>query len=295
MPSPKILEGFSQPNAMNKPCPRQSNTVKYLPYRLLTLGLDASYFETNTPSELVATTGLQLARTRATETNVTPSVSYQLTTRDLIKSSYTYTFDTLEGGLDNTTHTVRLGYSRQLTSLDTGSINYRLHIFETQQSPTTITNTPTLGWTRQLTPNTVLSLEAGPRFVDNGSLEPEAHARLEYTYKLAKFAIDYLRSEAVVIGLPGKVELENVTALVEVEPVKLLKVRFEPGYYRTFDGVEPAATVYGFLLSAIYPIKSWLSAHGYYHFAYQKQGGENLSHNVVGLSLDVVYPMRVSP
>ena len=108
-------------------------------------------------------------------------------------------------------------------------------------------------------------------------------------------AIDYVRSEAVVIGRPGKVELESATGLLEVEPLKLLKVRFEPGYYRTFDGVDPTANVYGFLLGAFYPIKSWLTARMNYRFAYQQQGGENLTHSIVTLGLDAVYPVRVAP
>src|SRR6187455_1566282 len=45
---------------------RAALEMKYLPFRLLTLWLNVTYFETNTPSELVPTTGLQLARTRAT-------------------------------------------------------------------------------------------------------------------------------------------------------------------------------------------------------------------------------------
>src|SRR5262249_37063157 len=58
---------------------RAALAVRYLPYRLLTLGLDASYFVTETPSELVPATGLQLGRAKATELNVTPSAAYQIT------------------------------------------------------------------------------------------------------------------------------------------------------------------------------------------------------------------------
>ena len=278
---------------------RAALSVKYLPYHLLTLGLDVAYFETLTPSELVPTTGLQLARTKATEFTVTPWALYQITPLDSVSGSYAYIHDTFEGGTSNTIHRVKLGYARQLTPLDTLGINYRLHVFENEGSPTTITNTPTIGWTRQLTPNTVLTLEGGPRFVDDGpsepSLEPEAHGRIEHTFKQARVALDYVRSEAVVVGRPGKVELENVTGLIEVEPLKLLKIRLEPGYYRTFGGVDPTATVYGFLLSAFYPLQSWLSARLNYRYAHQNQAGDSLNHNIVTLSLDAVYPVRISP
>ena len=280
---------------------RAALEVKYLPFRLLTVSLNVTYFETNTPSELVPTTGLQLARTRATQLAIIPAATYQITSVDTATASYAFFHDTLDGGLDNDTHRVKLGYARQLTALDTGFINYRLHVFENQGNPTTITNTPTLGWKRQLTPNTVLTLEGGPRVVSGGpsfiddTVEPEAHASLEHSFKLAKVALEYHRTEAIVVGRPGKVELESVSGSFEIEPMRLLKLRFQPGYYRTFGGEDPTATVYGFLLGALYPIKSWLTARLDYRFAYQKQADTSLPHNIVTLSLDFVYPVRVAP
>ena len=280
---------------------RAALEMKYLPFRLLTVSLNVTYFETDTPSELVPTTGLQLGRNKSTQLAIIPAASYQITSVDTATASYAFFRDTLVGGLDNDTHRVRLGYARQLTPLDTGFINYRLHVFEAQENPTTITNTPTLGWKRQLTPNTVLTLEAGPRFVSGGpsfvddTVEPEAYASLEHSFKLAKVALEYHRTEAVVVGQPGKVELESVTGSFEIEPVKLLKLRFKPGYYRTFGGADPTATVYGFLLGALYPITSWLTARLDYHFAYQKQADTTLPHNIVTLGLDIVYPVRIVP
>jgi hypothetical protein len=280
---------------------RAALEMKYLPFRLLTLYLNVTYFETNTPSDLVPTTGLQLGRTRATQLAIIPGASYQITSVDTATASYAFFHDTAEGGVDNDTHRVKLGYARQVTPLDTGSINYRLHVFENEGGPTTITNSPTLGWKRQLAPNTVLTLEAGPRFVSGGpsftadTVEPEAHASLEHSFKLAKAALEYHRTEAVVVGRPGKVELESVSGSFEIEPVRLLKLRFQPGYYRTFGGEDPTATVYGFLLGALYPIQSWLTARLDYRFAYQKQADTTLPHNIVTLSLDVVYPLRFGP
>jgi hypothetical protein len=280
---------------------RAALEVKYLPFRLLTMSLDVTYFETNTPSELVPTTGLQLARTRATQLAIIPAATYQITSVDTATASYAFFHDTLEGGLDNDTHRVKLGYARQLTALDTGFVDYRLHVFENEGGPTTITNTPTLGWKRQLTPTTVLTLEGGPRFVSRGpsfiddTVEPEAHASLEHSFKHAKVALEYHRTEAIVVGRPGKVELESVTGSFEIEPVRLLKLRFQPGYYRTFGGEDPTASVYGFLLGALYPIKSWLTARLDYRFAYQKQADTALPHNIVTLSLDFLYPVRVAP
>ena len=97
----------------------------------------------------------------------------------------------------------------------------------------------------------------GPSFIDD-TVEPEADARLEHSFKLAKVALEHHRTEAIVVGRPGKVEPESVSGSFEIEPVRLLKLRFQPGYYLTFGGEVPMATVYGFLLGALYPIKLWL-------------------------------------
>ena len=280
---------------------RAALEVKYLPYRLLTLSLDVAYFETETPTDLVPTTGLQLGRSRATQVAVIPAAVYQFTPNDTGSASYAFFRDTIEGGLDNYTHRVKLGYARQITALDTGFVNYRLHVFEAQENPTTITNTPTIGWKRQLTPRTVLTLEGGPRFVSGGpsftedGVKPEAHGALEHRAQFANFVLEYHRTEAVVVGRPGKTELESATGSVEVEPLRQLKLRFQPGWYRTFQGGDPEANVYGFLLGGLYQILPWLNARLDYRFAYQKQAGDTLAHNIVTLSLDVVYPLRISP
>ena len=225
---------------------RAALEMKYLPFRLLTVSLNVTYFETNTPSELVPTTGLQLARTRATQLAIIPAATYQITSVDTATASYAFFHDTLEGGPRQRYPPGEGSDMRASSRRSTpGFINYRLHVFENQGGPTTITNTPTLGWKRQLTPNTVLTLEGGPRFVSGGpsfiddTVEPEAHASLEHSFKLAKVALEYHRTEAIVVGRPGKVELESVSGSFEIEPVRLLKLRFQPGYYRTFGGEDP--------------------------------------------------------
>src|SRR6266545_2919273 len=69
---------------------RAALEMKYLPFRLLTLSLKVTYFETNTPSELVPTTGLQLGRTRATQIAVIPAAIYQITSVDTATASYAF-------------------------------------------------------------------------------------------------------------------------------------------------------------------------------------------------------------
>jgi hypothetical protein len=272
---------------------RAGLTFEYMPQPTLTLRLDATYLDTNTPSEIVPLTGLQLARAQSTELKVTPAVIYELSAVDTVRAHYTFIRDRLENIPGNELHELQLRYARQLTALDNVSVGYRLHVFETEDQPNTFTHTPTIRWTRQITPLWLLSIEAGPRFVDDGSVEPEVNARLQYTIKWGYLALDYYRSEQLVIGRAGKFEVESVTGVVDIEPIKNLRVRFEPGYYRT--EVDPTAHVWAFHLSGVYPLTKWLSARLNYRYAHQAQGSDVLAHNIVTLSLDMGQPFRVWP
>ncbi len=145
-------------------------------------------------------------------------------------------------------------------------------------------------------------MQGGPRFVhvdqsNDTSVQPEAHGRLEHTFRLFKVALDYLRSETFIVGRPGSREVEAISGMIEAEPYKLLRVRFEPSYSRTFGGsdvrTDPETKVYGFVLSALYPLKQWLAARLNYGFAYQEQGGSDLTRNVITVGLDFNYPIRI--
>jgi hypothetical protein len=276
---------------------RANLEFRYLPDRRLTLSLDASYIDTTTPTGLAGAVGLQFARRNATELVVTPAAAYQFTTVDTGKLRYYFARDTIEDGVTHLTHHIQPSFSHQFTPVDTGLIGYRASVFETEDFRTVTSHTPTVGWIRQLTPLTLLTLEAGPRFIDDGSVQPEAHARLEHTFKLAKMAIDYLRTEAVVLGEAGPVEMEAITGSVEMEPMKLLKIKIEPGYTRTFGGVLgkiSGTRAYGIAATAAYPVTAWLTVRLAYRFAYQEETGPSLHHNLVTLSVEAGYPIRIA-
>lgn len=271
---------------------------KYLPYRLLTLSLDAAYIDTTTPTGLTGAAGVQLARSHATELVAVPIAAYQLTARDLLKLRYSFSRDTLEGGPTFYVHRIEPSVAHQFTAIDTGLLSYRASVFQTEGLRTVSSHAPTIGWSRQLTPVTSITLQAGPRFIDDGSVEPEAHGRLEHAFKVARVALDYLRTDGIRLGSSGPIEVETISASVEMEPLKLLTVKVGPSYTRSFGGVlerAPTIRVYGIGMSAAYPINKWLTARAAYSFAYQQQDGPDIHHNLVTLSLEAAYPIRIFP
>jgi hypothetical protein len=270
--------------------------LKYLPYRLLTLDLDVSYIETTTPTGLLGTAGLQFARTNATELVAAPAAAYQFTPSDSGRLGYSFTRDTIEGGPTDFTHRIEPSFAHQFTPLDTGVLHYRGSVFETERARTVTSHAPMVAWVRQLTPVTHLTLRGGPRFDDDGSVQPEVYARLDHTVRFARLGLEYVRTNGVLLGHPGPVEIESVSGLVELEPLKLLTVKVEPTYSRVFGGVlerTPTTRAYGIAASAAYPIASWLAARLAYRFSFQEQAGPDINHNLVTLSLDAAYPIRL--
>ncbi|HEV8441273.1 MAG TPA: hypothetical protein VGT40_24555 [Methylomirabilota bacterium] len=275
---------------------RAALEAKYLPYRLLTLGLNVSYIDTNTPSGLTAAAGVQLGRTKATELIVAPSAVYQFTPLDSGRLAYSFIHDTIEGGPTANTHRIEPSFAHQFTTLDTGAFHYRASVFQSEDARTVSSHAPMVAWIRQLTPLTFLTLRAGPRFIDDGSVQPEAFGSLEHRFRLAKVRLEYVRTDAVLLGHPGPVELETIAGSAEFEPLRLLAVKIEPTYSRTFGGVlarTPTFRVYGIAASAAYPITNWLTARLTYRFSYQQESGPDLTHNLVTISLDAAYPIRI--
>ena len=72
---------------------------RYLPTRPLTLSVNGSYFETQTPRELNGLTGLEVGRRRAQSFSFAPSIAYQFDALTSGKGGYTFTRDELAGGV----------------------------------------------------------------------------------------------------------------------------------------------------------------------------------------------------
>ena len=275
---------------------RAAVELKYLPYHLLALDLDLSYIETTTPSGLLGTAGLQFARTNATELVVAPAALYQFTPSDSGRFGYSFIRDTIEGGPTDYTHRIEPSFAHRFTPLDTGALHYRGSVFETGGARTVTSHAAMVAWVRQLTPVTYLTLRGGPRVDDDGSVQPEVYARLDHAIRFAKLGLEYVRTNGILLGHPGPVEVESVSGSVEFEPLKLLTVKVEPTYSRVFGGVlktTPTTRAYGLAASAAYPLTAWLTARLAYRFSFQEQPGPDLHHNLVTLSLDAGYPFRL--
>jgi hypothetical protein len=302
--------------------------LKYLPIKPLTLSLDVGYTETRSLSTLTAiltpavpanttpavpanttpdvpanttpavpANTLEFGRQRTTVLSASPSVAYQFTPLTSGTSGYSYTQTTLEGGITNTGHQGRLGLSHQFTPLDSGMFDYGLNVFEDSTSSTTTTSHAlTLGWNRKLTPQTTVSVQAGPRF-SGGTVSPELHGLLAHQFKMfdqrAQATLGYSRSEGFVIGQAGSVSTESVTGTIGFEPLRSLQINLGASFTTFSGGTRTDTTTYAVTAGASYQILRWLAARASYGFGFQDQNTGGIRHNVFSLGLTASYPIRM--
>src|SRR5262249_44344404 len=157
-----------------------------------------SYIKTETPSTLPIPVGLaptvlapatvlEFGLTKATFLTVAPSVAYQFTPSLWGTATYSYLHDTLEGGAPTTPNTVELPLNSQVTPRDTAMLGYRTTIIDNGDGfSQAVDYAPTIGWTHQFTSQTKVSVEGGPLFANDGSVNPNVSARLEQTFKLGR-------------------------------------------------------------------------------------------------------------
>lgn len=267
---------------------------KYLPTPVATLGLGASYIETQTPTELLEETGVELGRRDASLLAVAPSLSYRFSPVTSGEAGYSFTRGRLEGGPTNTTQEAHLLLAHHLTSLHTAALGYRFGLFESDLADSRASHTVTLGWTGRLAQHTTLTLQAGPRISD-GTVDPEVLARLEQRFAWGAVSLAYTRSEAVVLGRAGTVRIDGVIGSLTLEPLQSLRVSLVPSVRKSSeeDPNLPETTVYGVSAAISYRIARWVAARVEYRFSLQEEGPVRIRHNVASISLDFDYPLRL--
>jgi len=309
-------EVFARTPELNAATARQVARLDfhYLPTHLLTLDTKVNYTETERPTEDEVVT--EVGRRRVTQLRILPSVSYQFDPLTSGDASYSFrqravskrratnkgVSQTTE--LTHTTHQTQLKLTHQFTPLDTGTVGYRVTLFESDESDAT-SHTPTIGWTRRLAKETVVTLQGGPRFTD-GAVDPEVMARLEHRFKWALVSVDYSRSEAAFINRTGPVaSIETLSGSVQFEPLKFLEVRLAPSIQKisreeefdtkpkTSREEERDTTVYRLRTGVKYRLTKWMSARAQYLFNYQEKGSDELTRNIFSIGLDFDYPVRV--
>src|SRR5438445_262684 len=87
------------------------------------------------PTVIAPATVLEFGRRKATFLTAAPSAAYQFTPLTFATATYTYTHDTIQDGESTTVNSPVLRLSHQFTSLDTGTLGYRVAVYDIEGSP----------------------------------------------------------------------------------------------------------------------------------------------------------------
>jgi len=261
----------------------------------LTLGLSASFTETQTPGELNTDTGIEAGRATATFFGITPQISLRLTPLTSADTSYSYGSSSVSGGVETITQQTQLNVKHEVTPVDTATFGYRFSLFESDGTSSTSSHAVLLGWTRRLSERTSVTLRAGPRITE-GEVNPDVLASIEHQFEIARVTLAYSQSETTVVGRAGAVKTEGVSASVAFEPLRSVGVMLTGSVRKTSgEGGRSFAdtTVYGITALVSYQINRWLTVRASYRGLLQEQDSTSLEHSVLSIGVELNYPSRV--
>jgi hypothetical protein len=261
----------------------------------LTFGANIGYTRTQTPAELNPETGLDLERARAERFTASPVVTYRFDPLSTGSANYSFTSDELAGGVGNESDLLALDFDRSISRRDTLSIGYEYREFrfdaEDNRSQALLA-----GGTRRLTSRTSVTLIAGPRFSEDGAIDPEISAQLQHRLQKGDLAFAYIRTETTVIGQSGTVTAESFSADFSYRFGSSLKLHVGPGFFSN-RRADLEADVYQLNLDVSYRINRFLSLAGSYHYTKQRgridiPGDDQIKRNFFFLGIVIAAPER---
>ncbi len=187
------------------------------PSSRLTISNDVGYFQTRTPFDLNALTGVLIQRIRAERYLVNPGVDYRIDPLTRMGGGYAYTKDLLQGGIGIDSHTLNLTLDRRISSHDAVGPAYvfRHYTFggEFVTTSAVTSHALTFGWAHEFATRTRLELRAGPR-VTEGDLDdrPEARAAVRQRLPGGELFATYTSALTTIIGQEGGATVESLFA-----------------------------------------------------------------------------------
>lgn len=293
------LERYDQHQDLDSDKARQDLALDYSfrPSQVLTLGMNADYLKTRTPSELVALTGVGFGRVFAERRSFNPSVEYQYDNLTTATAGYQYIRDKITDGIGSDVNSASAGLDRRLTLRNAISFRYRFDRFHFDNGVVVNANTLLFGGNWAYSPRLTLSALAGPRFTSSDTTDASATAELRYEIDHGEVALNYDRQQTTVLGVGAAVNTEDLAASLTLMTAPDVELRAVPSYaVSTNNG--PSTEVYRFLLEAGWQASRYLTVVGSYEFTAQHGdllatgGGGETIHNAIMLGIVIAAPRR---
>ena len=293
-------EFYSKHQELNTIQMRQQSLVQFkaMPTQMLTLSAKGTFAMSRAPWEFNTFTGAAIRRVIAERLAFNPSVAYQFDPLTRGTGDYTFSDDSIRGGIRIDSHILRLGLDRQITPSDSVGPGYIGRHFEFLGVGSQTSHAFTLSWTRKLTPLTALTLRAGPRFTE-GSLDdqPETLAYLYHRLTRGSISLTYANFQTTIIGQPQLARTESLGGAATYELLPYLRVTIGPAVIKV-TAQTFKTTNYFSNVELAYQLNKWLALKASHQFSFQQghlSGAPDVEirHNISWLRLVINYPYRL--
>lgn len=176
----------------------------------LSAAANASYTAAQTSGQLNTLTGLETGRFPARRLSTAESLSYRLGVLTTATVEHAFTNEQFADHPATEVQAAGLSLRRRLGPVDEGRLRYGARRFAVGPD-ITLSHVVTLGWSRDVTPVVRFEVDAGPRVTDR-RVGAEVAAGFRYRSARSEAALDYQHTQTTVVGQPGPVTAEGVTA-----------------------------------------------------------------------------------
>ena len=188
--------------------------LHYLATPRFSLALESDYTSTNSLAELAPGTVVEPGREHARVLTLTPSLRYQFDELTAGSAAYTSSRQELSGTPDTDIDTAMLGLEHAMSRRDKLAIDFAATHYDFGPGDTVESRVLTAGWSRAITPQTSVSLAAGPRDTE-GSTSTDVSAGWQQTLENGSFTLNYIRTQTAVVGQAGTVESRSIAATLD--------------------------------------------------------------------------------
>jgi hypothetical protein len=264
--------------------------VRVRPDRRLSLGAQASYFDTPSPTELPGALLADPGRVRSRRSAAGGRAAYRVT--PTVETTFTGGFVREErAGLAVDSENAELGVAHAFSRVHTGSLALDATRFGLSGGGALVSMGLVAGWVGRLTRDLSLSARAGPRFTDSAFDEPDLSFTLDYLPERWRFELSYGRTRTVIAGYPGTFRVARLGALMEHTipggPKLAAAIVFSQTEGQALDSLMGSAK-----LDAHYPVTRNVDVTATYRFIWQEvrvaggpPAGYPLHVFVIGLTL----------
>jgi hypothetical protein len=263
--------------------------LRWAPSKRVVATAAAAYAEAQTSGQLNTITGLETGRFPGRRLLTSASLSHRLGARTTAIAEHVFTSEKLAEGPVTDLMAGGLGIKHRFGPLDEGRMGYSARRFVVGPD-VTVSHVATVGWTREVTPTVRFELDAGPRR-SGRTVAAEASAAFRYRSRRSEVAIAYLRTQSTVLGQPGPVMTEGVSATFGRQLLRSLRVAGGPALFRV-GSADAQITVARMNVLVGWSVTRHLSVLASHQFSFQRgepgleEGpGAEVRHNKFWLSI----------